>query len=362
MRNSKAEQSINFGCRTDVGRVRDHNEDSLLVESPLFAVADGMGGHAAGEVASEIAVDSLTKHAPRNFDVDGLARAVEIANEDIIKAVLEGEGKQGMGTTMTAAIIDGNKVCIAQVGDSRAYLLHNSKLQQITRDHSLMADLIETGQITPAEARVHPNRSLITRALGSDPDTFADKYEIEVESGDRLLLCSDGLSGMLEDDILQGFLNETKDPQECADKLIEQANAHGGQDNITAIVVDIDAYASAKKKKVAKKSKRLFVIIILLFLLIIGCAIGFGVFVVENSAYLVEEDGYVQVYKGVPGNFMGIELSHKEYGTDIYVKELRESTQEHFKDGVIKVSGIEAADRIIENYKQEVSELKAKKK
>ena len=200
----KNEQDINYGCRTDVGQVRDHNEDSLLAESPLFVVADGMGGHAAGEVASEIAIESMRSNAPRKGDCEALAEAVSIANKEIIKAAAEGKGKEGMGTTMTAAVIDNNKLCIAQVGDSRAYLLHKGHLQQVTRDHSLMADLIEQGQITPAEARVHPNRSLITRALGNDPNMFADQYEINIEQGDRLLLCSDGLTGMLTDEIIEG--------------------------------------------------------------------------------------------------------------------------------------------------------------
>lgn len=204
MRRNKSDQDIRYGCRTDIGRFRDHNEDSLLAESPLFVVADGMGGHAAGEVASEIAIESMRENAPRYADCDELAHAVELANKEVIKGALDGKGREGMGTTMTAAVIEDDKLCIAQVGDSRAYLLHNDKLQQITRDHSLMADLIEQGQITPAEARVHPNRSLITRALGNDPQMFADTYDIEIEEGDRILLCSDGLSGMLTDDIIQG--------------------------------------------------------------------------------------------------------------------------------------------------------------
>ena len=204
MPKTKIDQDIRYGCLTDIGQVREHNEDSLLAESPLFVVADGMGGHAAGEVASEIAIESMRKNAPRVADCEALAGAVETANQEIIKAALEGKGKEGMGTTMTAAVIEGNRLCLAQVGDSRAYLLHNGRLQQITRDHSLMADLIEQGQITPAEARVHPNRSLITRALGNDPEMFADQYEIDIEEGDRLLLCSDGLSSMLTDDIIEG--------------------------------------------------------------------------------------------------------------------------------------------------------------
>lgn len=316
MPRKKIEQDIRYGCRTDIGQVREHNEDSLLAECPLFVVADGMGGHAAGEVASEIAIESMRKNAPREADCEALAKAVEEANQEIIKAALEGKGKEGMGTTMTAAVIEGSRLCIAQVGDSRAYLLHNGKLQQITRDHSLMADLIEQGQITPAEARVHPNRSLITRALGNDPEMFADQYEIDIEEGDRLLLCSDGLSSMLTDDIIEGWMNKVADPQECANKLIEQANSFGGLDNITVIIADLNSF-SAKKRKGIRKSRRNATIIVIAAILIIVAAVFGAGFLINNSAYLCEEEGYISIYKGLPGSFAGFDLSHKEYGSDV---------------------------------------------
>ena len=158
-----------FGSCTDVGCVRPQNEDSLVVAPPLFAVADGMGGHAAGEVASEIAVQVLADRAPQHADAVALGNAVVAANHTIIRAAREGRGKEGMGTTCTAALLEGERLVIAQVGDSRAYLLHQGRLQQITRDHSLMADLIEAGELTAEEARVHPKRSVITRALGKRP-------------------------------------------------------------------------------------------------------------------------------------------------------------------------------------------------
>ena len=158
-----------FGSRTDIGCLRDHNEDSLVVTPPLFAVADGMGGHAAGEVASEIAVQRAGRARPRTSRRRGARHAPSTeANRAVIRAAHEGRGREGMGTTMTAAMLEGERLVIAQVGDSRAYLLHQGKLQQLTRDHSLMADMIEAGQLTPEEARTHPQRSVITRALGSD--------------------------------------------------------------------------------------------------------------------------------------------------------------------------------------------------
>ncbi|MEG0374547.1 MAG: protein phosphatase 2C domain-containing protein, partial [Raoultibacter sp.] len=212
-----------FGSRTDIGCVRDHNEDSLVVAPPLFAVADGMGGHAAGEVASEIAVNTLAELAPDYADSELLGRAVAEANRAVIRAAHEGLGREGMGTTMTAAILEGERLVIAQVGDSRAYLLHNDKLQQLTRDHSLMADMIEAGQLTAEEARYHPNRSVITRALGSDPHMLADLYELNVEAGDKLLICSDGLTTMLVDPMIEDIMQRIDDPQRCASTLVSEA-------------------------------------------------------------------------------------------------------------------------------------------
>ncbi len=184
---------------TDIGRVRTHNEDSVLAQPPLFVVADGLGGHEAGEVASSIAVETLRDHAPRRADASALARAVRAANREVIRAAKEGVGRSGMGTTLTAAIVEGGTIAIAHVGDSRAYLLTSGSLRRLSDDHSMVADMIRRGQLTEADARVHPNRSVITRALGTDSNMVADTYEIDANTGDRLLLCSDGLTGMLED-------------------------------------------------------------------------------------------------------------------------------------------------------------------
>ena len=163
-RAKRKKSGATFGSRTDVGCVREHNEDSLAVAPPLYVVCDGMGGHAAGEVASEIAVDVICDRAPAHPDASALGQAVEEANLAIIRAAREGVGRAGMGCTCTAAMLEKDKLVIAQVGDSRAYLLHKGQMQQLTRDHSLVADLIEAGQITEAEARVHPQLWAATRA------------------------------------------------------------------------------------------------------------------------------------------------------------------------------------------------------
>ncbi len=288
-----------FGSRTDVGCVREHNEDSLVVAPPLYVVCDGMGGHAAGEVASEIAVNVIADRAPATPDAAALGQAVEEANLAIIQAAREGVGRAGMGCTCTAAMLENERLIVAQVGDSRAYLLHGGTLQQITRDHSLMADFIEAGQITPEEARVHPQRSVITRALGSDPRTQPDLFEINVNTGDRLLICSDGLTSMIEDYEIEDILNRTPDPQIAASKLVNAAIAAGGHDNVTVIVVNVTGFAEVRRRKVARKTKiTAAVIIALLVAIFCGAAYAFNYWTTQ-TAFLGVQDDKVAVYRGV---------------------------------------------------------------
>ena len=237
-RAKRKKSGATFGSRTDVGCVREHNEDSYLVKSPLFVVADGMGGHEAGEVASKIAVTTMEAHAPKSTSPEALGAAVVKANEAVLRGAKDGTGKPGMGTTLTAAFVYEDEAVIAQVGDSRAYLLHNDQLQRITRDHSLVADLIEQGRLTEAEARFHPQRSVITRALGSDPNMQPDLYTLHVEEGDRLVLCSDGLCSMISDGEIEEILLDNPTPAQACDALVEEALIAGGLDNVTVIVID----------------------------------------------------------------------------------------------------------------------------
>ena len=199
---------------------------------------------------------------------------------------------------MTAAMLEGERLVIAQVGDSRAYLLHQGKLQQLTRDHSLMADMIEAGQLTPEEARTHPQRSVITRALGSDAHLHPDIYEINVETGDRLLICSDGLSGMIFDDQIENTLRRVQDPQRCASQLVNEAIAAGGHDNVTVIVADVTGYAEVRRKKLARKTKLSIALVLVLFAAIVaGAAWGTQTYL-NTAAYLANDNGKVAVYRG----------------------------------------------------------------
>lgn len=349
-----AGQDISFGSRTDIGYVRDHNEDSLIIIPPLFAVADGMGGHEAGEIASEITVNTLAELAPSHLDAEGLTAAVEAANYNVMKAPRQGIGRDGMGTTLTAAMLEGERLLIAQVGDSRAYLLHKGHLQQITRDHSLMADFIEAGQITPEEARVHPNRSVITRAIGSDIHMRPDIYELNVDAGDRILLCSDGLSSMISNNAIESIMRRQSDAQHCADELVTAALENGGADNVTVVVADVPGFSEVREKKRAHKS-RVFYIGLAIALVAVIFAAGFGGYAfISNSAYLIEENGKVSVYRGTPDDFMGIKLSTLDHTTNVDVDKLQPGVANRIKEGM-SVSSIDEANSLIAGYEEEIA-------
>lgn len=358
---NKATANRSFGSRTDVGLVREHNEDSLLVTPPLFVVCDGMGGHEAGEVASELAIRTMEELAPTITDAQSMTNAVEAANLNVIKAPRQGVGREGMGTTMTAATLNGERLTIAQVGDSRAYLLHAGKLQQLTRDHSLMADLIEAGQITEEEARFHPNRSVITRAIGSDPYMQPDIYELNLSAGDRLLLCSDGLNAMLTDYEIADILRDVVDPQTCADMLVSAARDAGGYDNITTIVVDVQGQARIREKKEQRKSRVWAGVLIALLVCAFAAAIIGGQQFISNSAYLAQQNGKVVIYRGIPDEFLGMKLSRIEEVTQVSMSDLETTqpgTAARINDNM-QVSSIDEAHHLIDEYQQQIADAKA---
>jgi PPM family protein phosphatase len=223
--------------RTDVGRQRSANEDSLVVNPPLFAVADGMGGAKAGEVASAVAVEAVEGATESGESAETeLANIVRQANRRIYDLAVADESRRGMGTTLTLAKVHGDEVSLAHVGDSRAYLLRGGELEQLTRDHSLVAELERSGQITPEAAEHHPQRSIITRALGPEPDVEVDTYTLAGRDGDAFLICSDGLTSMISDDEVASILRSAGSLDEAADELVRAANQSGGKDNITVIL------------------------------------------------------------------------------------------------------------------------------
>ena len=349
-----------FGSRTDIGSVREQNEDSLIVAPPLFVVADGMGGHEAGEVASEIAVETIQEAAPEHADAEDLGKAVELANRAIIDAALSGRGRPGMGTTCTACMLEESRLVIAQVGDSRAYLLHSGTLTQLTRDHSLMANMIEAGQITPEEARFHPNRSIIKRALGNDPDTIPDLYEINVEAGDRLLVCSDGLTSMVEDDDIAEIMTKQVDPQKCAIALVNAAIAAGGADNVTVIVADVEGGSGRARRRASRRTKLTVAIVLVLLAAILGLAAWGGWTYLHNTAYLTaSSDGYVEVYRGVPGEVLGFGYSELVETTGVKVDSLTSTAAERIRENM-RVNSVDEALALVEEYRAEQKAAAAK--
>ena len=222
---------------SDVGRQREGNEDSMLVDPPLFVVADGMGGAQAGEVASGLAVETLGEMPPENGNVEEeLTEAIAQANRRIHDKAQDDRTLAGMGTTLTAAFVHDGKVTLGHVGDSRAYRYREGELAQLTDDHSLVAELERHGKITAAEARVHPQRSMILRALGIGAEVEVDTYCFVGEPGDVFLLCSDGLSGLVHDAVIAEVLEGCESLEAAAEKLIELANLSGGPDNITTVL------------------------------------------------------------------------------------------------------------------------------
>jgi len=246
--------TVRWGATTDVGRTRRVNEDSVLATGVVFAVADGMGGHAAGEVASSLAVDTVrTSLAASPPPLEAAVAAVAAANRAVFGRAVDEPHLRGMGTTLCGLVLaDDGRVVIVNVGDSRAYVLRGGALVQISRDHSYVEELVAAGALTRAEARTHPHRNIVTRALGIEPEVHVDAWQVEPLVGDRFLLCSDGLYGEVDDDVIAQVLAGLDDQQAVADKLVVLANDAGGRDNISVVIVDVvDARTAATLRDAA---------------------------------------------------------------------------------------------------------------
>ena len=230
-------------CKTDTGRQRRDNEDSAYARAPVFVVADGMGGAQAGEVASRIAVEVFEQGLPDSGSPEErLAARVREANQQIYERSRADRGRAGMGTTLTAAYVDDTHVAIAHVGDSRAYLFRDGSLQRLTQDHSLVDELVRRGKLTEEQAAEHPQRSIITRALGPEPDVEVDTWTYPARAGDVVLLCSDGLTSMIPEERVKAVLTDHDNLDEAADALIRAANEAGGRDNITVVLFRLEEF------------------------------------------------------------------------------------------------------------------------
>lgn len=369
--------NISVGAHTDVGRVREGNEDSYLADAPLFVVADGMGGHLAGDVASATAVEVIKERTGelRADDPETLATTLKEANRAIWTKADEDPNVRGMGTTCTLALVDGERVQLAHVGDSRAYLFHDNQLRQVTEDHTLVGRMVREGRLSAEDAERHPQRSIITRALGVDEDVDVDLMTFELNDGDRLLICSDGLSSMLSHDQIAGVLAETSDAQSAAEHLVELANEAGGEDNITVVVVDFGGEGGApaasehrsdlgervhtdpaadtgyhRAVEVVAKARRWprVVLVASLVLAVLGAGSYFAArYTLDNSWFVGVEDGAVTIYRGVPGEIAGISLNEVRYRTDIELEDLPAFKRDEVTEG-IEVGSLEEAEQTVD--------------
>ncbi len=344
-----------MGAATDVGRVRDGNEDAYLVDDAmgLVAVADGMGGHRGGEVASATALEALRAAITSGRP---LRESIEDANQAVFTKSLTDTNLRGMGTTLTAGtLVAGGTILVGHVGDSTAYLLHEGELRQVTDDHSLVEELVREGRLTADEAAVHPQRSIITRALGVDASVQVDVYPVELAPGDRLLLCSDGLTGMVQPDEIAATLRREDDPNRAAAQLIDAANQAGGEDNITVVVVAVTdeaplrrlpepvapvetvapieeppAEPSERRRRGARGVGRVL-LWALPIVLVLAIAIGAVGWYARKSYYVGVNHGQVTVYKGVPGGLAGWDPTI-ERRTALEVAALRPAAQAQVED------------------------------
>ena len=317
---------LRWAARTDTGRVRTQNEDSVHADGTVFVVADGMGGHLAGEVASSLAVTTIVEACAGGLrSIEELADAVRDANRRVIEESNGDPSREGMGTTVVAAVRvadDDSTLALANVGDSRAYRFDGLALQQLSKDHSLVQELVDDGLLAPSDARHHPRRNIVTRALGIDPNVEIDLWQVPLTGSDRLLLCSDGLVDEVDEELIAEVLTTEPDPERAADRLIELANAHGGRDNISMVLVqpadasDLSdptvemaivkaashASASTEPSATSPKARRIStkrLVLACVALIVLTAAIA-SLFATIRSGYQVtfDSDGQVVVLKG----------------------------------------------------------------
>ena len=376
--------NVEAGVATDIGRVRERNEDSFLVDPPLYAIADGMGGARGGAVASGLALDKV-EELSREGALD-LAELVRAANRAVFERSVSDRSVSGMGTTLTAATVDDEGAHLAHVGDSRAYLLRAGAFRQLTSDHTLVNRMLKAGEITPQEADVHPQRNVLTRSVGTEPDVDVDELDVPLIDDDRLLLCSDGLTNMVTESQIQAILESTPKPQEAADRLIKAANGAGGIDNITVVVIDLhDEGANASDvagraastggptlrsgapkgrapqseargrrrpttTSVKRWALRTGIVVVALAAIVVALRIY-----VDRQWYVGEAGGRVAVYQGLPAEFAGLHFSHVELQTDIPSDEVAQlPLYQELPDGITANDRTEAM-QIVEQIRQDVS-------
>ena len=330
--------TLAIGAATDTGNLRGQNEDSHIAQQGLFAVADGMGGHNAGEVASAMAIEYLRGVALGGVaSAEAFAQVVRDLNNAIFSAATATTDQRGMGTTLTAAaLLDStsetdqpSQIVIANVGDSRTYLLRSGELRQLSVDHSYVQELVTEGLLTIDEARTHPRRNIVTRALGIDAQVSVDTWTIPMFDGDRFMLCSDGLVDEVPLNEITEMMREHTAPQQVAERLVTAAKWHGGRDNITVIVLDVNINAATTEVVAAPDitpdtasesttsiKKRVLALVVVVLL----CVGGFIAVRQQRSGYFVaftnsSSSATIAIYKGQPGGLLWIKPTVVEVST-----------------------------------------------
>jgi PPM family protein phosphatase len=393
--------TLRYAARSDRGLVRDGNQDSVYAGPRLLAVADGMGGMAAGDVASNIVIAAmapLDEDVPGDAIIDALRGSVETANQQLRDTVEANPQLEGMGTTLTALLFSGSRAGLVHIGDSRAYLLRDGDFHQITKDDTYVQMLVDEGRISAEEAGSHPQRSLLTRAMdGRDIDP---EYSVRtVLPGDRYLICSDGLSGVVSEETIGETMREYVDPQQCVERLVALALRGGGPDNVTVIVADAtdediveatpvvggaaarsngaaEAAAASEPEPESTPAARASAltprppapepavalgdeesddrpprhpvrtaILLAVLLALLGGGLWYGWSVTQSGYYVgATEDGQIAVFQGVQGRVAGLDLSSLETTSDYAVEDLREHAQDRVRRGSIRADTVEEAE------------------
>jgi serine/threonine protein phosphatase PrpC len=378
--------NLRVGARTDVGRVREGNEDSYMVHEPLYAVADGMGGHQGGEVASKLALETLGRLALEDSrdTAPNLADAVREANRAVLDKASTDPGLHGMGTTLTAVVAGGNRVFLAHVGDSRAYLLRDGHMDQLTEDHTVVEGLVREGRLTRQEAEIHPQRSILTRALGVDGEVEVEEKSQDVREGDRILLCSDGLTGMVPEQEIERILAELEDPQRAAEALVDAANDAGGQDNITAVVLDVlpeteavdtapvapaESHAAESEARGAEAprgrrrwARRVILWVLIPLVLVVGALAALKLLFIDRQWYVGVEDGQVAIFRGIPAEPLGIPLDSVVRQTEIPADEISRFADYQGIDEGITAQSRDEAESIVAEMQRVLAEAEARER